>query len=199
MFLKFPQQICQCISNRVLKKISQISWVRWDEELRLALTSCAMNQKVCRCKWRCSSKWCGGCSSTSAYNLMFHLSLNVMFSMFYKFVLTFLLCQNNICDFASLLDWFDCLLDFFCNRYIYNCFKNKGLLCAFIFITNCAFCKWNYLLKREVPLSKLRFGKSERMLQKDKPHLLCESFCYWTFFYIHKHDILFPCVKPHFK
>lgn len=98
-----------------------------------------------------------------------------------------------------------CLIDFFacpfvfCNWiYTFIIALKKCLICAFIFITNYSFCKLNYLLKREVPLSKLRLsGKLERMLQKDIPHLLCESFCY--FFYIHKHDIQFPCVKSHFK
>lgn len=54
-----------------------------------------------------SDHWCGGCSENSAYNLKFHLSLNIIFVSF------FILCANSFANinfnFLSLLDWLICL------------------------------------------------------------------------------------------
>lgn len=47
--------------------------------------------------------WCGGCYETSAYNLKFHLSLNIMFCLFVIHFVPISGFANIICNSAFLL------------------------------------------------------------------------------------------------
>ena len=80
------------------------------------------------------------------------------------------------------------------NQNIYICLKMFQMR---LHIYNYS-CKWIYLLKRHVPLAKLRFrGKLQQCQTYHTPFV-------WSFLLLHpflypKHDIWFPCVNSHLK